>query len=98
MHISDSFETRDHPETRPSRITATEPELMASLLLRVNPGNKSRLIEPYPNSEPVPKKFLKIQFWLELPALVPIWIQWGNRLILLMVNVSLRRSEQSLVY
>ena len=86
MHIFGSFETRAHPERRLSRITATEPELMASLSLRVNPGNKSQLIEPYPNSEPVPKSFRKFTF----DRSRPFWIRWDDPLIFLLMADSLR--------
>ena len=48
MPISASFKTRDYPETPLYNPAEIELEFMAYLLLKVIPGNKSRLIEPEP--------------------------------------------------
>ena len=57
MHISDSFETRDYPETRPSCSIENELEFMASVFQRASPGDKSCSIEHDPNPNKSRKVF-----------------------------------------
>ena len=70
MQISPAFETRDYPEIRLYNPAEIEFEFMAYLLLKVSPGNKSRLIEPEPKPNES-RKFSKIDFFDHSGAL---WI------------------------
>jgi hypothetical protein len=82
MQIFTSFETRDYPEMRPSCLIENEPEFMASLLGRANPGNEHHLIEPGPNSNWYRKRDSEILAWRESPrAAVSVSVGGGHEVV-----------------